>query len=185
MIKILKKKCTNKSDLAALANKLHERMEHRFGRFESSEHLKMSTLLNPRFKRKDLMSELEHVIKMMIDDTHAATDKNYTETDTTKERKKESCLWDDYDEGEDETSTEVAMSAADMEMKYYSETRRLDRNSNILLWWKSQSHVLPLLSKLAMKYLATPATSVPCERVFFPKQAKSFPKDDLILKRKM
>ena len=131
------------------------------------------------------MSELEHVIKMMIDDTHAATDKNYTETDTTKERKKESCLWDDYDEGEDETSTEVAMSAADMEMKYYSETRRLDRNSNILLWWKSQSHVLPLLSKLAMKYLATPATSVPCERVFFPKQAKSFPKDDLILKRKM
>ena len=112
------------------------------------------------------MSELEHVIKMMIDDTPAACDKNYTETDTTKERIKENCLWDDYDEGEDETSTGVAMSAADMEMKYFSETRRLDRSSNILLWWKSLSHVLPHLSKLAMKYLSTLATSVPSERVF-------------------
>ncbi|CAG8712925.1 22599_t:CDS:2, partial [Dentiscutata erythropus] len=37
---------------------------------------------------------------------------------------------------------------------------------NILEWWKEQVNILPVLSRLAMKYLSIPATSVPNKRLF-------------------
>ncbi|KAG0146713.1 hypothetical protein CROQUDRAFT_23265, partial [Cronartium quercuum f. sp. fusiforme G11] len=40
------------------------------------------------------------------------------------------------------------------------------KESEILLYWKSQSGRLPSLSKMAQCYLAIPATSAPSERVF-------------------
>ena len=33
-------------------------------------------------------------------------------------------------------------------------------------WWRTNKRRYPLLSQVAAKYLASPATSVPCERVF-------------------
>lgn len=38
--------------------------------------------------------------------------------------------------------------------------------TNPLDWWRVKHHQFPLLSKLAIKYLAIPATSAPSERVF-------------------
>ncbi|KAG0139846.1 hypothetical protein CROQUDRAFT_54142, partial [Cronartium quercuum f. sp. fusiforme G11] len=41
-----------------------------------------------------------------------------------------------------------------------------NKESDILLFWKSRSGSLPSLSKMAQCYLAIPATSAPSERVF-------------------
>ena len=37
---------------------------------------------------------------------------------------------------------------------------------NPLVWWKQHGHLFPTLSRLARRYLATPATSCPVERLF-------------------
>ena len=37
---------------------------------------------------------------------------------------------------------------------------------NPLNWWYMNRHIMPVLYRLACKYLAIPATSIPCERVW-------------------
>ena len=41
-----------------------------------------------------------------------------------------------------------------------------DKSGDPLLWWKNREVLYPILSKLAKKYLAIPASSVPSERIF-------------------
>ena len=40
------------------------------------------------------------------------------------------------------------------------------KDADILIWWKVHEPNFPLLSKLAKKYLAVPATSTESERLF-------------------
>jgi hypothetical protein len=42
----------------------------------------------------------------------------------------------------------------------------LPRDDSPFLWWKNLQAELPLLSKLALKYLSAPASSVGSERIF-------------------
>ena len=52
-----------------------------------------------------------------------------------------------------------------VEIKFYMESKRLDRNENNLNGWKPMDSFLPLMtmSGLAKRYLGIPASSVPCE----------------------
>ncbi|MEW8547090.1 MAG: hAT transposon family protein [Candidatus Thiodiazotropha sp.] len=52
------------------------------------------------------------------------------------------------------------------ELTMYLALDRLSSKTDPLVWWKMQRLVYPTLSNLAAKFLATPATSVPSERVF-------------------
>ena len=45
-------------------------------------------------------------------------------------------------------------------------TSRSNWSSEVLNWWRNHKTMLPLLSKLARKYLGIPATSTQSERVF-------------------
>eukprot|EP00742_Colponemidia_sp_Colp-10_P007348 GILJ01007909.1.p1 GENE.GILJ01007909.1~~GILJ01007909.1.p1 ORF type:complete len:722 (+),score=70.35 GILJ01007909.1:25-2190(+) len=38
--------------------------------------------------------------------------------------------------------------------------------TDVLRWWRERKHVFPILSDLALKYLAVPASAVPSERLF-------------------
>ena len=52
------------------------------------------------------------------------------------------------------------------EYQVYLSLPLVDENADILEWWKTNQHQFPNLSRMALNYLAIPATSVPSEQVF-------------------
>ena len=52
------------------------------------------------------------------------------------------------------------------ELASYLSAPQANRQVNPLDWWKTQQTVYPRLAKLTKRYLATPASSAPSERVF-------------------
>jgi hypothetical protein len=51
-------------------------------------------------------------------------------------------------------------------MTHVSYTNEVNLEDNPLPWWKQHGHLFPTLSRLARRYLATPSTSCPVERLF-------------------
>ena len=54
----------------------------------------------------------------------------------------------------------------DKELDYYTHSPNIDTDSCPLSWWKDEQKRLPLLAKVARKYLCICATSVSSERIF-------------------
>ncbi|CAB5327112.1 unnamed protein product [Rhizophagus irregularis] len=54
----------------------------------------------------------------------------------------------------------------DDELKSYFREPTISKSTNVLAWWKVQEANYPNLSKMALDYLAIPATSAPVERIF-------------------
>ncbi|XP_047210687.1 E3 SUMO-protein ligase ZBED1-like [Girardinichthys multiradiatus] len=55
---------------------------------------------------------------------------------------------------------------AQAEMTNYLQEEVVDGETNALEWWKRNESRLPLMAKIAQKYLCIPATSTPSERIF-------------------
>jgi hAT family C-terminal dimerisation region len=62
--------------------------------------------------------------------------------------------------------TENTLSATDDEITSYFLMPIARENKNPLDWWKAKREIFPILSIIAQKYLAIPATSVASERLF-------------------
>ena len=52
------------------------------------------------------------------------------------------------------------------ELTRYLAAPAADSDVNVLEWWKHHAFEYPCLARIARDYLAIPATSAPCERVF-------------------
>lgn len=52
------------------------------------------------------------------------------------------------------------------EVASYKAVDCISLDSNLLVWWMTNESTYPRIAKLAKRYLAVPATSVPSERVF-------------------
>lgn len=55
---------------------------------------------------------------------------------------------------------------ATVEVQRYMMEPNIGRQEDPLQYWERQKHLYPSLHKLAVAFLSTPASSVPCERVF-------------------
>ena len=89
-------------------------------------------------------------------------DEAKTATDSTQLK-----LWTFFDKQlEEERKAPAAKNAVDVEIDTYLSLERLRRKEDPLAWWRDHEKHLPKLARLAKKYLAIPATSVPSERVF-------------------
>lgn len=154
----------------------------RLGFLETTKTVAISTFLDPRFKKAAfetlenadkaeewVIEELSEIIQSVencdnIDDSHP---QNLTTFIANTNNNDEDDLWWDFDRTISEiSSTSTPTDTATMTVKQYLELPHLDRKKDALEFWKLQKNALPLLSKLASKYLSIPATSVPCERLF-------------------
>ena len=80
---------------------------------------------------------------------------------------KKKSIWDEFDqETEKERVVTKSVSNIEIELTRYREALRLKRTLDPLKWWNENERNFPHLAKLAKKYLAILATSVPSERVF-------------------
>lgn len=52
------------------------------------------------------------------------------------------------------------------EVASYKAVDCISLDSNLLVWWMTNESTYPRIVKLAKRYLAVPATSVPSERIF-------------------
>ena len=172
IVKQLLKK--SESMKCSLGIRLKENLLNYFSSIEDKEYLRMATVLDPRFKKgcfRNAQDLAERDIRNHLEKLHNCRSLKDIETASTpspQPKRIKSSLWDDFDEEMEtnENDQEEKQTPVDIEMKFYMDSKRIQRHENPLEWWKSNQQFLPLMSVLAKKYLGIPATSVPSERVF-------------------
>ena len=130
--------------------------------------LKVATALDPRFKGLKCIpkEERESVWVMLCDILQNEISVEHRETEVIREppRKKIRLLEISSDSDEEEKIEPCELAFQILE-RYKSEPS-INIDNCPLQWWMANENSHKLLSKIAKKYLASPATSVPCERLF-------------------
>ena len=129
--------------------------------------LKLSTALDPRFKslkclprteRDAIWNKIEQLISAAGPHSSDELSSQLPEPACKKRR-----LFDCSSESEDEAEQQ---SHASLTVARYRSECEIDDKADPLHWWHVHAGAYPALAALALKYLATPATTVPCERLF-------------------
>ncbi|XP_039519490.1 E3 SUMO-protein ligase ZBED1-like [Pimephales promelas] len=129
--------------------------------------LKIATALDPRFKDlkclpKDERHEVWTSISSLVKEERLAQQPS-TETTgkqpTKKTRMSEFLLCSSDSDSDDEDSIDKCL-------KRYKSEPKINMDQCPLQWWSSREGAHVLMARIARKYLSTPATTVPCERLF-------------------
>lgn len=188
-----------------LCHELDKRVMESLNIFESSHHLSLATLLDPRFKAlgflngtkiTDAVKKLksECAAEMRISGSPSAQDDQPGPSSQLPASSMSriysfiyskyvlcdiylhvmlimSCfadnLWQELDVevARKRTTTSFAADAM-IEVQRYLSSANIPRKEDPLECWKTQKNLYPHLFMLSQKYLCTPASSVPCERIF-------------------
>ena len=84
----------------------------------------------------------------------------------------------------DEDTQESNEETVKNELLQYLADKPPSRDTQPLLWWKTNKHQFSRLAKVARSWLCIPATSTPSERLF-SKQAQLFQRREILLNPKM
>uniref|UniRef100_A0A3P9AS52 BED-type domain-containing protein n=1 Tax=Maylandia zebra TaxID=106582 RepID=A0A3P9AS52_9CICH len=130
--------------------------------------LKIATALDPRFKDLKCLSKDErrevwasvHDLLMSETDAHQPSAQT-TEEPSPKKSKMSICLL-----GSPDSDTEEEEDAIDCCLNLYKAEPKIDIGECPLQWWLKREGAHARLAPIARKYLSTPATTVPCERLF-------------------
>ncbi|XDV31713.1 hypothetical protein PO909_002676 [Leuciscus waleckii] len=151
-----------------LTENLIRRLREHIWNMESLSIMTMATLLDPRFKKlgflnQTKMTEAVKRLKTECGNVIRAEDERPSTSSSTQGGN----LWLLLDSAVDQhKQSSNATSDAIVEVdKYLSETN-IQRTQDPLEYWRMQKQVYPHLYTLALQFLCTPASSVPCERVF-------------------
>lgn len=104
--------------------------------------------------------KFKHIFQSYITDD--ITQENHKQNEIKNNLK--DLLDDDYD---DLFVNNDVKTPWELELNNYITSLRAPKDTNVLQWWKSNTYLYPTIAKMARDYLCIPATSVPCERIFF------------------
>ena len=138
--------------------------------------LELASFLDPRFKGKYVTDE-ESIKEVICSDGmliyQSATTSNTPQSSAAAvcpPAKKKRTLGSLLKMGETEETGSSAQvlpgEAINVELSLYLQEVRLDAESDPLEWWKLHEMTFPMLSKVAKKFLAVPATSAASEQLF-------------------
>ena len=148
-------------------------MSTRFANLEEKMVIAIATLLDPRFKKITFTNPtvVQQMVNKIISDaaaliTDEPDDDSSTGT-TTVSQDSINPIWEMFDQQVAESTSNRSTSISSFtELDQYFKTPVIPRKVDPLQWWKRNSVIFPMISKVAMVYLSTVATSVPSERLF-------------------
>ena len=156
-------------DSTELGNLLMSQLQERFKTINSKDHLRLSTLRDPRLDTADeAVEKLEEVAEnVVLPQTSQEQLRETTESAPTPE-KKPSLLWSSLDSPRvlKERACAGHFTAPDTEVRRRLESPSLSRETNPLDWWRFYAVSTPRLARFAKDVWGIPATSVPQERLF-------------------
>ncbi|XP_038141858.1 zinc finger BED domain-containing protein 4-like [Cyprinodon tularosa] len=172
---VLTKMANIKNDVARLLSEnLLRRVKEQVSNIESLSVMTMATLLDPRFKTLGFLSQskAQEAVRRLKAECSTLIASNegvqLQESGDAGEGASRSCeLWSLLDTTVDQKRhSSNATADAIVEVERYLAEKNLRRHEDPLVYWHTQKHVHPHLYCMALKFLCSPASSVPCERVF-------------------
>ncbi|KAJ4924099.1 hypothetical protein JOQ06_000339 [Pogonophryne albipinna] len=138
--------------------------------------MSLATLLDPRFKLIGIVSPLKatETTKRLVTECGAlirTPEAVPQENPSTSQPGEQETPGNKLGHKLDQTvkmsrRTKNATADATVEVQRYPAELNIGRLEDPLNYWQTQKHVYPNLHKPAVTFLCTPASSVPCERVF-------------------
>ena len=130
------------------------------------EYLKIATALDPRFKDLKCLpraerSEVWALVTNMLMEDKVVAEKPVKETSEPPKKPKLTLLVDSS-----ESDSEQEDDSIENSVRRYRAEPTISSDSCPLEWWSKHAHSHSMLAPYARKYLGTPSTSVPCERLF-------------------
>ncbi|XP_057682235.1 zinc finger BED domain-containing protein 4-like [Corythoichthys intestinalis] len=128
----------------------------------NQEWLKLATVLDPCFKDlKCLSSEEREVVWSKLEELLVAESNKATSERRNEPPKTRDLLFFASDSESDDSDDGHSHA-----LSLYRAEHSVSETDCPLSWWSVHAGAHPHVSNLAKKYLASPATSVPCERIF-------------------
>ena len=181
LVKILQKALNKHDDdpgIQTMKTEMLTSLERRFDDIEESELLLIATCLDPRFKDKFFSSEVKGLARKCVIDNIADTDvevepqskrpRTESSNDSSVDAASTSKVWECFTEilHDCGATTDNDGGKEVMVDQYFSEPLIDHKKGNPYTWWHNNQLRYPLLAKLAKRYLCSPPTSVPSERLF-------------------
>nr|XP_043873805.1 E3 SUMO-protein ligase ZBED1-like [Solea senegalensis] len=159
-----------------LGDNLVRRLRDHMSSLESAGGLTMPTLLDPRFKklgfenatrRQEAVNRLKNECANVIRHEASSAPPDQLQNTRVAQSGGNSELWwllDDAINSSGSSSSVVADAV--IEVDRYLAEMNISRDEDPLVYWHGHKAMYPHLHKLAVTWLCSPASSVPCERVF-------------------
>jgi len=177
LIKTLEKHADDGGIRAMKAELLHS-IKSRFSGIEENKILSVATILDPRFKEKFFSGNIikATIREMLLDEMSRFTNISNATPDNDSEVEepggskrlcplKSSVLLDVFSEIVADNSEDQPVTTGELD-RYLSIPIIDFKSGDPYFWWSQHHKEFPVLSKLACRHLAAPATSVPSERLF-------------------